>query len=125
MFKKSTFNISEKKYVYAKVKSVSSLSNHLLVAQDEDEITVVTEEDNLSSLDAIEKNNNPWKLVSLNLDTPFMAGTLATINSACAKNGLNNLIVSTFSKDYIIVKNSQVKQIKVVLNKLGFKEKPK
>jgi len=123
MFRKSTFSISDKKYIYTKVKTVPSLSNHFLVSQDKDEITVVTEENNLSSLDLIEKNNNLWRLVSLNLATPFMAGTLATINSACSEKGLNNLIVSTYSKDYLIIKDSQTNQIKEVLNILGFKEK--
>ena len=123
MFKKSSFSISKSKYIYAKVKSISSLANHFFISQDKDEITVVTEEKNLSSLDLIERNDNLWRLVSLNLFTPFMAGTLATINSACAEKELNNLIISTYSKDYIIVKDAQVKQIKKVLFALGFKEK--
>lgn len=123
MFSKSTFSISSKKYIYAKVKSISSLSNHFMVSKDKDEITIVTEANNITSLDLIEKNNNIWRLVSLNLFTPFMAGTLVTINSACTEKGLNNLIISTYSKDYIIIKDSQIDHIKEVLNKLGFKEK--
>lgn len=123
MFGKSTFSISEEKYVYAKVKETPPLSNHFMVSKDKDEITVVTEEKNLPSLKVLEKNDNLWRLVSLNLYTSFMAGTLAAINSACAENGLNNLIVSTYSKDYIIIKDSQVEEVKEVLEKLGFKEK--
>jgi len=123
MFSKSTFNISGKKYIYAKVKSVPPLSNHFFISQDDDEITIVTDEKNLDSLDLIEKNNNLWRLVSLNLATPFMSGTLSTINSACAEKSLNNLVISTYSKDYIIVKDSQIDQIKEVLKRLGFKEK--
>lgn len=122
MLSRSTFNISSEKYIYAKVKSLPSNQEHFMVSHDEDEITVVTSVNNISSLDIIEKNNNQWRLVSLNLDTPFMAGTLATINSACAKKGLNNLVVSTYSKDYLIIKDSQINQIKEVLNELGLKE---
>ncbi len=122
MLSKSTFNISSEQYVYAKVKSLPLNSNHFMVSQDKDEITVVTDINNISSLNIIEKNNNLWRLVSLNLSTPFMAGTLATINSACANKGLNNLVVSTYSKDYLVIKDSQINQIKEVLNELGFKE---
>ncbi len=122
MLGKSTFSISNEKYIYAKVRSFPSNPEHFMVSQDKDEITVVTDENNISSLDVIGKNNNSWRLVSLNLETPFMAGTLATINSACAENGLNNLVVSTYSKDYLIIKDSQINQIKEVLIKLGFRE---
>lgn len=122
MFKKSSFAVSKELYVYAKVKSVDSMTPHFMVSQDKDEITVVTEEKNIPALDVIEKNGNLWRLVSLNLDTPFMAGTLAALNSACAAKGLNNLVVSTYSKDYLIVKDSQTAQIKQVLETLGFSE---
>jgi len=119
----STFTISTKKYLYVKVKKEPLVSNHFMISKDNDEITVVTEESNLASLDLLEKNENLWRLVSINLSVPFMAGTLATINSACAKEGLSNLIVSTYSKDYLIVKDSQVEKIRTVLEKLGLKEK--
>lgn len=122
MFSKSTFSISDKKYIYAKVKTVPSLSDHFFLSQDKDEITVVTEEKYESTLDVVERNNNLWRLVSLNLDTPFMAGTLAAVNSACAEKGLNNLIISTYSKDYLIIKDSQANSIREVLNELGFTE---
>jgi len=122
MFQKSSFSISEEKYVYVKVAKLSNELDHFMVAQDEDEITVVTRQEKLSELEVIEKNDNLWRLVSLNLETPFMAGTLAAINSACAKEGLNNLIISTYSKDYIVIKDSQVEQVKAVLQGLGFKD---
>jgi hypothetical protein len=124
MFAKSTFAISKEKYIYAKVKTMPVVGDHFMVSKDRDEITVVTREDSSFHLDLVEKNNNLWRLVSLNLNTPFMAGTLATINTACFKKGLNNLIVSTYSKDYIIVKDTQVNDIREVLKSLGFKEEP-
>lgn len=122
MFSKSTFSILDKKYIYAKVSKEPSTKNHFMVSSDSDELTVITEDTREQELDIIEKNQNLWRLVSLNLNIPFMAGTLATINSACAEEGLNNLIVSTYSKDYVIVKDTQVEQIKLVLQKLGFSE---
>lgn len=122
MFAKSTFTVSPQNYVYTKVSKIPPLSDHFLVAQDKDEITVVTEVSNINKLDILERNEHVWRLVSLNLETPFMAGTLAEVNTACAAQGLNNLVVSTYSKDYIFVKESQVENVKEVLLLLGFKE---
>lgn len=93
-----------------------------MVAKDGDEITVVTEGQDLAKLKVIEKNRNAWKLIALKLAKPFMAGTLAAINTACAKNSLNNLVVSTYSKDYLLVKKSQLKKVKAALSRLGFRE---
>ena len=124
MLGKSTYTISDKKYVYVTVAKEPMFSNHFMVSKDSDEITVVTEESNLVELDVLKRNENLWRLVSLNMSVPFTAGTLATINSACAKRNLNNLIISTYSKDYIIVKDSHVDQIKEVLESLGVKQKP-
>jgi hypothetical protein len=123
MLAKSTFTISSENYIYAKVSKIPPLQNHFLVSHDSDEITVVTKETNLEELDIIERNDNKWRLVSLNLYTPFMAGTLAVINSACAEKGLNNLVGSTYSKDYLFIKESQIEQINEVLISLGFKHK--
>lgn len=123
MFSKSSFTVLPGKYIYTKVSKKPSNDNHFMVTQDQDEITVVTLEENLSKLDITEKNQHNWKLISLNLAIPFMSGTLAAINTACAEKELNNLIVSTYSKDYIFVREDQLVAIKNVLSSLGFKDK--
>lgn len=122
MFRESIFSVAAGDYFYAKVNGESSIDGHFMIAKDGDETTVVTEERNLSKLAVIEKNGNAWKLIALKLTKPFVAGTLAAINTACAKNGLNNLVVSTYSKDYLLVKKSQLKKVKSALSNLGFRE---
>lgn len=122
MFSKSTFSISLENYIYAKVEKYPISNHHFFVSQDKDEITVVTQDKNATELSIIEKNENFWRLVSVNLETPFMAGTLAVINTACAEKGLNNLVVSTYSKDYILVKESQARAVADVFLSLGFRE---
>ena len=122
MFAKSNFTILPTHFIYAKVTTAPTLGKHFMISQDADEITVITAEENLGELDIIEKNEYHWRLVALNLAVPFTAGTIAAINAACAELGLNNLIVSTYSKDYIFVKDEHLTDIKNVLNTLGFKE---
>lgn len=39
-----------------------------------------------------------------------------------AKEGMNILIVSTYSKDYIMVKEDKLEQVRKVLLELGFKK---
>lgn len=122
IIQQSSFEVEDGVYVYTKVSSKPT-TNHFLVTQDKDEITVVTTEDKLGELDLIERNNDDYKLISLNVSVPFYSvGFLATVSSAIAKEGMNILIVSTYSKDYIMVKEDKLEQVRKVLLELGFKE---
>jgi len=123
IIKESTFRVEEGKFVYAKVSKVPSTENHFMVSKDVDEITVVTKEENLSELTLVERNKDFYRLVALNVSIPFYSvGFLATVSQAIAKEGMNILMVSTYSKDYILVKNDKIEKAKSVLLKLGFQE---
>ena len=124
IIKKSSFTTQDGRYIYAKVSSKPELEHHFMVAQDEDEFTVVTKEDNLNELDLIEKNKDYYKLIELKVSVPFYAvGFLATVSNAIAEEGMNILIVSTYSKDYIMVREEHLEKAHEVLLSLGFKEK--
>jgi hypothetical protein len=123
IIKKSTFRVEEGRFVYAKVSKAPSIENHFMVSKDADEITVVTKEENLSKLTLIECNKDFYRLIALNVSVPFYSvGFLATVSQAIAEDGMNILIVSTYSKDYIMVKEDRLKDAKLVLMKLGFRE---
>lgn len=120
----STFEIISGRFIYAKVSSAPNIGNHFLIAKDNDEITVVTEESSLDKLNLIEKNKDYWALVALNISAPFYSvGFLATVTSTIAKEGKDVLVVSTYSKDYILVQHDFLEGVKRVLLSLGFKEK--
>jgi hypothetical protein len=120
----STFQIQEGTYAYATVKSVPA-DKHFLVAVDVDEITVVTETQRLKELDLIEKNRDDWCLIALNISAPFYSvGFLAAVSEAIANQKMNVLIVSTYSKDYILVKAGLKEKARKALLRLGLKEKP-
>lgn len=108
--------------MYAKVKSWPG-QNHFMVTKDGDEITVVTQSKNVPSLDLIERNKDEYRLIALNVSIPFYCvGFLAKISQAIADGGMNILIVSTYSKDYILVKAARIEDARDTLLKLGFSE---
>lgn len=61
----SSFRVEDGVYVYAKVATLSNINEHFMVTSDKDEITVVTKEKNLGSLDLIERNMDNYKLIAL------------------------------------------------------------
>ncbi len=122
IIKNSTYKIEDGNFVYAKISKPPS-GDHFLVAKDSDEITVVTKEEKLSGLQIIEKNKERYKLIALNVSVPFYSvGFIATVTSAIARGGMNVLVVSTYSKDYILVKQENIEKTEQVLRKLGFKK---
>lgn len=119
----SSFKVEDGVYIYVQVKSVPKVGEHFMVAKDKDEITVVTTEDKLGSLDLIERNKDNYKLIALNVSVPFYSvGFLATISGAIANENMNILIISTYSKDYIMVKEDKLVEARNVLLSLGFQE---
>ena len=124
VIQESTFKIQIGRFVYVMVSKIPMPENHFMISKDEDEITVVTKEENLGVLDLIEKNKDFYTLISLNVSVPFYSvGFLATVSEAIAKSGMNILIISTYSKDYILVRDDCTDKAKNVLLELGFKEK--
>ena len=94
-----------------------------MVTRDRDEITVVTREENMDSLDLIKQNKDFYVLIALNVSIPFYSvGFLATVSTAIASAGMNILIVSTYSKDYIMVRYDSCEKAQEVLLGLGFSE---
>lgn len=123
IIKESTFKVEEGRFVYAKVSKAPSIENHFLISNDAAEITVVTKEENLSELTLLERNKDFYRLIALNVSVPFYSvGFLATVGQVIAKEGMNVLIVSTYSKDYILVKDDKIENARSVLLKLGFQE---
>ncbi|MCW5824575.1 MAG: ACT domain-containing protein [Cyanobacteria bacterium TGS_CYA1] len=118
----STFVIEPGVYIYTKVNSMPCKDEHFLVAKDADEITVVTRQGNLDKLDLIERNKDDYCLIALNVSIPFYSvGFLATVSSAFAAKGHNILIVSTYSKDYLMVRDDLRKDAEEILTSLGLK----
>ena len=125
IIKASNFEIMQGIYIYAKVAEVpDAVEKYFMVSCDHDEITVITEQENFGNLKVLERNKDDYALIALNVSIPFYpVGFLATVSGAIAKEGMNILIVSTYSKDYIMVKKDCADKAESVLLKLGFTEK--
>ncbi len=120
----STFEVIDGNFVYTKAKSTPTQKTFFLVTQDKDEITVVTEEKHLADIDVLERNKDIYALIALHVSVPFYSvGFLAAITDAIAIQGMNILIVSTFSKDYIMVRKDLVQEAVDALTTLGLTEK--
>lgn len=125
IIKASNFEVMHGVYIYGKVSKIpDATEKHFMISCDKDEITVVTNQDNIGDLKILERNKDNYVLIALNVSIPFYSvGFLATVSGAIAKDGMNILIISTYSKDYIMVKNDCVDKAKSVLLRLGFTEK--
>lgn len=120
----SSFILHEGRFIYTKVRIAPPTGKHFLISKDNDEITVVTKEENIGELDLIEKNKDYYSLIELKVSLPFYTvGFLATVSSAIANKGMNILIVSTYSKDYILVREEHEKNAILTLTELGFSRK--
>lgn len=112
------------RFAIVKVPEVPTSGLHFMVTYDETETTVITEEQQIAGLNvqAVEK----WfTLIEFCVSVPFSAvGFLATIAKGVADAGMNILIVSTFSKDYILVRENDVKAALDVLSSIGFRTQP-
>lgn len=106
-------------YAWAQVRSVPRGGDHLLIAQDEKEITVVTAPDHLASLDVIEVNRDRWRLIVFEPETPFYCvGFIAGLSAEFAKAGMDILVLSTYSRDLFFVKEEESERAAEILRAL-------
>lgn len=111
--------IRKGRYAYLKTKE-KSLNGHFIISQDNDEITVITEEKNVAKTPH-EKEVKWFKLVEIKVSKPFTAkGFIAAVTKAISDKGLNVLVASTFSKDYFLVREETHKAAVNALEALGF-----
>lgn len=117
----SWFTVEKGVYVYTKVKEARSPEKHLIVTRDTDEITVVTELSNLSSLGDYERNADNWLLLNIKCGNPFYCeGFLAAIASVFADNKIDITLTSTYTNDYVMVQEQNIEQSIALLKNIGF-----
>ena len=120
----SWFTIDEGTYAYTKVTEIKNVKKHLIITQDSDETTVVTDIKNLKDLGDYERNAENWKLINIRCGNPFYCvGFLAAISSQTALNGLDITMTSTYTNDYIMCKEEELEQCTSLLISLGFSQR--
>lgn len=124
IIRKSIFSIQKGSYIYAKVSSDLNFDNCFMLSRDKDEITAVFREEKIDQFEVIERNKDLYRLIELKVSLPFYAvGFLAAVSGAIAKSGMNDLIVSTYSKDYVLVRDDCIDKARNILLDLGFTAK--
>ena len=119
VIKASPVVVHRGRYAYLKGQE-KELKNHFLISQDNDEITIVTEEKNIANT-KYEKDVKWFKLFEFKVSIPFLApGFLAKISKTIADKKLNILIISTFSKDYALIREEDFKVAVKALEEVGF-----
>ena len=117
---KSIATVMKDTYVYVKTDILEKPDIHFMVSKDKDEITVVTKKENLKELNVLEVVGD-YKLIEFKPAVPFQTvGFLAKIAETIANEGMNILIVSTFSKDYIMIKEELLEKGIQALKDTGF-----
>jgi len=118
----SSLIVHEGSFIYAKVKTVPVTGKPFLISQDDDEITVVTKKQQISELDLIKSNDTVRSLLEIKFsaDSPDAVGFLAAVSTALAEEGISISVVSTFSKDYLIVSNQDKEKAVEKLKNIGF-----
>ncbi len=117
---KSIATVIKGTYVYVKTDVMEKPDIHFMVSKDKDEITVVTKKENIENLKVLELVGD-YKLIEFKPAVPFQTvGFLAKIAEVIANQGMNILIVSTFSKDYIMIKEELYEKGLQALKNVGF-----
>ena len=107
-------------YCVAKVAGQTEDGNHFMITRDEEEVTVITHEANIPRLEVSEVKGG-FSLVEIKIATPFEGvGFLATVAGTIADAGLNILVVSTFSRDYVLLKEEELEKGLEALRARGF-----
>ena len=117
---KSIATIMKDTYVYVKTNEIEKPDIHFMVSKDKDEVTVITKKENIEKLKVLELVGD-YKLIEFKPAVPFQTvGFLAKISEVIASQGMNILIVSTFSKDYIMIKEELCEKGVQALKNIGF-----
>lgn len=114
--------LHEGSFIIAKVKTAPPLEEHFLISKDNDEITVITKKENSIELEMIEQSQTERVLFEVNFgsDTPHVVGFLALVCSKLAEGGMSLAVVSTYSKDYILVHKTDSEKAVQAFRELGF-----
>ncbi len=117
----SDFYLEAEVFYFVDALQVKTPELHRLICRDEKEITVVTNEAGLLDLTIKSRNKEQWRLFVINCAHPFYCvGFLQSISSAMTAAGLDILLVSSFSRDYVFVAAAYVEQAMQILQQIGF-----
>jgi hypothetical protein len=112
-------------YRFVSARSVGHPELHLMITRDTYEMTVVTKEEHLGDVDVLDINADRWLLLAVDCANPFYCvGFIARISAVLSAAGMDILVVSTFSCDWVFVKEDDGPRAATLLLAEGFRESP-
>lgn len=118
--RKSPAIVHREPYTVAKVRRPPVQGDHFAVFMDESETTVITRESQLQRCEVLDVEQ-PFALIEFRVSVPFQApGFLARICGCLGACGINVLVYSTFSRDYVLVRYDDLDVTVRVLREAGF-----
>jgi len=122
VIRSSSFFIEEELYSIAKVSGNIDTDKCFMLTSDNIEKTVIFSQN--VKLENITEQRNDFNLIGIDVSLPFEAfGFLSSITHSLAKNKIPVLVISTFSRDYLLVKNISIDMAKNALLEIGLEEK--
>lgn len=108
------------RYAMVRCADIPHGSDWFMVARDSDEVTAIVEERALPGLSTLAADEG-YALLEIRVAAPSQSvGLLAAVTRALAEAGLNILVVSTYSKDYVLLKDEAVAAGLQALSRAGF-----
>lgn len=124
MIADSTFRFAGT-YRFVSARGVADPEKHLMITRDTYEMTVVTKEEHLGDVDILDLNADRWLLLAIDCASPFYCvGFIAKISAVLSGGGMDILVVSTFSCDWVFVKEDDGPRASALLLAEGFRESP-
>ena len=110
-------------YRFVSARGVSNPEKHLMVTRDVYETTVVTKEEHLGDVEVLDMNPDRWLLLAIDCASPFYCvGFIARISAVLSGGGMDILVVSTFSCDWVFVKEDHGPRAAGLLRAEGFRD---
>ena len=120
VIRSSPIAVSRERYAVVRLAEPCPLGDHFLVCRDADETTLISPEA-LVPWEAALATETWFRLLAIRMATPFATpGFLARVASVLAQRGINVYVVSTFSKDCVLLKEEDLEEGVAALAAIGF-----
>ena len=106
---------------FAIVKSKKNYDSAFANIKDNNELTVIINQDKIDEQDVIEIEED-WKLITFDTTLDFgLVGFISKISSALAEANIPIFVISSYSTDHILIKKENLDKTLEILNKLQVK----
>jgi len=120
IIRRSQVTVLPGRFVMAKVRGIDDMESFFMITNDGDEITIVANEHQIVNVDCLDMQK--WfRLVRLAVSVPFFSvGFLSKVTTGIARKGLNVLVISTYSYDYLLIRDEHLDSALNALREVGF-----